>query len=97
MECDAKIRFSLRRSGVRREVLNYLVNIYPQKSYPAEIARKIDFRLNEVCGALNGAPGRYKKENSLINLSLVKKDERKHSYLYTATDERRKIWKLISK
>ncbi|MEA1993852.1 MAG: archaellum operon transcriptional activator EarA family protein, partial [Euryarchaeota archaeon] len=64
MECDAKIRFSLRRSGVRREVLKYLVSIYPKKSYPAEIARRIDLQRNDVYGALIGSRRRYRKESS---------------------------------
>ena len=78
-------------------VLEYLVSISPENSYPSEIARKIDLRLNEVCGALNGSPNRYKEKNSLVKLGLVKKEQTKSSYLYTATDKGCKIWKLINK
>jgi len=95
--CDAELIILLRKSKVRQMVLEYLVSIYPESSYASEIARKIDLRLNEVCGALNGSPNRYQEKNSLVNLGLVKKDERKHSHLYTATDKGCEIWKLISK
>ena len=95
--CDAELIISLRKSKIRRTVLEYLVSIYPESSYASEIARKIDLRLNEVCGALNGSPNRYKEKNSLVKLGLVKKEQTKSSYLYTATDKGCKIWKLINK
>jgi len=95
--CDAELIILLRKSKVRQMVLEYLVSISPESSYPSEIARKIDLRLNEVCGALNGSPNRYKEKNSLVKLGLVKKEQTKSSYLYTATDKGCKIWKLINK
>ncbi|RLB05638.1 MAG: hypothetical protein DRG59_08785 [Deltaproteobacteria bacterium] len=95
--CDAELIILLRKSKTRQMVLEYLVSIYPESSYPSEIARKIDLRLNEVCGALNGSPNRYKEKNSLVKLGLVKKEQTKSSYLYTATDKGCKIWKLINK
>jgi len=95
--CDAELIISLRKSKIRRTVLEYLVSIYPESSYASEIARKIDLRLNEICGALNGSPNRYQEKNSLVKLGLVKKEQTKSSYLYTATDKGCKIWKLINK
>ncbi|MBU7031481.1 MAG: transcriptional regulator, partial [Theionarchaea archaeon] len=32
--------FALRKSKIRREVLGYLISIYPSRSYASEIARK---------------------------------------------------------
>ncbi len=60
--CDAELIILLRKSKTRQIVLEYFVSIYPEKSYPSEIARKIDPRLNEVCGALNGSPNRYQEK-----------------------------------
>ena len=91
----SEVVFSLRRSRVRQLVLEYLVSIYPEESYASEISREIRIRLNEVCGALNGSPRRYEKENSLINLGLVKKEKRKNFYQYTATEKGCRVWNLF--
>lgn len=93
--CDAEVIFSLRKSKVRRTVLSYLVDIPPKHSYPSEIARETGSRINEVCGALNGSSSRYKKENSLVKLELVEKDEREDIGIYAATDAGKKAWKLL--
>jgi predicted transcriptional regulator with HTH domain len=77
-------------------VLEYLVSIHPKKSYPSEIARKINLRSTDVCGALNGVSHRFKKENSLVNLNLVEKSEEKDVFLYSTTKLGCKIWKLLN-
>lgn len=92
---DAELIFALKKSSARRTVLTYLINIYPGNSYPSEIARKTCLRINEVCGALNGSPNRYKKENSLVNLGLVEKVEGENLSLYVATDAGKKAWELF--
>lgn len=90
-EFDGRIVYALRKSKARRIVLSYLSTIYPCKSYPSEIARKTGLRANEVCGALNGSPKRYKKENSLVKLGLVKKEESESLDLYVVTEMGRKV------
>ena len=81
-----KAVLALRKSSVRREVLNYLVSVHPLSSYPAEISRKIDRGINDVYGALNGVSNRYKKEYSLIALGLVKGEKQGNVTYYVATD-----------
>jgi len=94
--CDGEVIFLLRKSKTRQMVLEYLVSTYPEKSYPSEIARKINLRSTDVCGALNGVSHRFKKENSLVNLNLVEKSEEKDVFLYGATKLGCKIWKLLN-
>jgi predicted transcriptional regulator with HTH domain len=83
---EIEFKLCLRKSKARRLVLTYLADIYPRRSYPSEIAREIGLGVNEVFGALNGVRNRYKKEYSLVNLNLVKKEKRNRIYLYSATD-----------
>ncbi|MEA1994469.1 MAG: archaellum operon transcriptional activator EarA family protein [Euryarchaeota archaeon] len=87
-----QIALSLRRSKVRRKVLEHLVEIYPQKSYPAEIARKTNLRRNDVHGALNGSRGRYRRGSSLVYLDLVEKEEHSNTCMYKSTEEGKKTW-----
>jgi len=84
--CSTELIISLRKSKVRQMVLEYLVSIYPEKSYPSEIARETGLGINEVYGDLNGVSNRYKKENSLVNLNLVKKERKNNIWVYSATD-----------
>jgi predicted transcriptional regulator with HTH domain len=81
-----EVRVSLRKSKVRREVLEYLVNIYPKKVYASEIAEETEIGLNDVYGALNGVLNRYKKENSLVSLGLVTKEKTNGICFYFATE-----------
>ena len=46
---DAELIILLRKSKTRQMVLEYLVSIHPEKSYPLEIARKINLRSTDVC------------------------------------------------
>ncbi|MEA1993728.1 MAG: archaellum operon transcriptional activator EarA family protein [Euryarchaeota archaeon] len=86
MRCGAKIRVSLRRSKLRREVLIYLVDIHPKKAYTAEISKEAELRSTDVCGALNGLSDRFKKERSLVNLGLVKRTKEGDHWFYWATE-----------
>ena len=94
---DAKIRISLRKSKIRRTVLEYLVSVYPKKAYVAEVARETDLRPTDVCGVLNGLSDRFKKENSLVDLGLVKKHEEKDTCLYSATEVGCEILRLLNR
>ena len=84
--CDAELIILLRKSKVRQMVLEYLVSISPESSYPSEIARETGLGINEVYGALNDVSNRYKKENSLVNLNLVKQERKNNIWVYSATD-----------
>jgi predicted transcriptional regulator with HTH domain len=70
-ECDPKIIRSLMRSEIRTSVLIYLYRIYPQASYPAEIARCIDAHALSVIGGLKGIGNRYRGSSSLLALGVV--------------------------
>ncbi len=87
--------FALRKSRIRREVLGYLINIYPSKSYASEIARKTQLRTTDVCGALNGLSDRFKKENSLVDLNLVEKTKKDNYIFYRATELGAKTLNMI--
>ena len=86
MVWGAKIRISLRKSKVRREVLRYLVEIYPKKVYASEIVVATGIGINDVYGALNGVLNRYKKGNSLVSLGLVTKEKTNGICFYSATE-----------
>jgi len=92
-----EVRVSLRKSKVRRKVLEYLVNIYPKKVYASEIAEETEIGLNDVYGALNGVLNRYKKENSLVSLGLVTKEKTNGMCFYFATEKGKKMWRSLIK
>lgn len=71
LDCNPKVIRSLMRSGVRKSTLLHLQKIYPQASYPAEIARRIDAYPMSVIGALKGVNTRYNASNSLLALGAV--------------------------
>jgi len=93
MRVSPEIIFSLRKSKVRREVLEYLVNVHPDKAYISVISKSTEIGINEVYGALNGVKGRYKKENSLISLGLVGKEVKNDIYLYYVTPLGVEVWR----
>lgn len=66
----AFIRRALSKSRVRKDVLRLLFEVYPDASYPAEIARAITTTPANVLEALRGV-SRYEKSYSLISLGLV--------------------------
>jgi len=94
---DGKAVFSLRKSRMRRKVLEYLISIHPAQSYPSEIARKIRISSTDVCGALNGVPNRFREENSLVSLGLVERTEENDGRRYGVTERGCRMWKLLNK
>ena len=64
---------SLRRSRVRTEIAMYLYKIYPEASYPADIARNIGIEATNILGGLRGMNHRFDESNSLLGLELVDK------------------------
>ena len=76
-------------------MLNFLVSIHPEPSYPQEIARRIGARSTDVLGALRGSSKRYKHTFSLIKLGLVEVISSKDwpKKLYRATERGIKAWR----
>jgi predicted transcriptional regulator with HTH domain len=73
---------SLRRSRVRTEIVMYLYKIYPNLSYPADIARNIGIDPTNILGGLRGMGSRYDKSNSLIERGIVEKVELENTTYY---------------
>ncbi|MDF2954461.1 MAG: putative transcriptional regulator [Candidatus Alkanophagales archaeon MCA70_species_2] len=73
LQYDPRVVRSLKRSRVRVAILLYLNKIYPNMSYPAEIARNIGIDATNVLGGLRGMGSRYNGSSSLVELGLVDK------------------------
>ena len=86
-EMNGDIMRSLNGSELRRRVLFHLLSIYPYKSYVSEIARSIQSDPSNVWGCLEGLGTRYTIEESLVNLSLVNR-EQKRAHRYFAINTR---------
>jgi len=72
---EPRIVRSLRRSRVRTEIVMYLYKVYPNASYPADIARNIGIDPTNILGGLRGMGSRFDKSNSLIERGIVEKIE----------------------
>jgi CheY-like chemotaxis protein/predicted transcriptional regulator with HTH domain len=66
-----QIMRSLRKSRVRREIIMYLNTIYPEASYPTDIARNTGMDATNVLGGLRGLGSRFGKSKSLLEIGLV--------------------------
>ena len=82
---------SLRRSRVRTEIVMHLYKIYPQESYPAEIARNIGIDPTNILGGLRGMGTRFDESNSLLNMGLVDKIERDNVTYYRLSEPGKKL------
>jgi predicted transcriptional regulator with HTH domain len=67
----ALARRSLRRSYIRKKIVEYLEQIRPQGSYLSDISYNIDTAPSNVSFAIRGYKERFRKEESLIQLKLV--------------------------
>jgi len=77
---------SLRRSNVRKNIAEYLLEISPSSSYTSEIAYNIKTTPTNVIGAIRGMGTRYKEEESLLSLDIVEeKSGGKNIRLYGLT------------
>jgi len=63
---------ALRRSNIRKKIVEYLFDISPSCSYTSEIAYNVKTTPTNVIGAMRGMGTRYKEEESLIYLDIVK-------------------------
>jgi len=77
---------ALRRSNIRKKIVEYLLEISPSSSYTSEIAYNIKTTPTNVIGAIRGMGSRYKEEESLISLNIIEeKDSGKNIRLYGLT------------
>ncbi|MEL9990191.1 MAG: archaellum operon transcriptional activator EarA family protein [Thermoproteus sp.] len=77
---------SLRRSRIRLEILKVLCRT-GEPMYPALLARAIGVSYENVVGALRGLGRRYRKEDSLVGLGLVKEVRVGRQYVYVADED----------
>jgi predicted transcriptional regulator with HTH domain len=89
---------ALRRSNVRKKIVEYLFKISPSSSYTSEIAYSVKTTPTNVIGAIRGMESRYKKEESLIDLNIVEECSENHNIkLYRLTNFGIEIIKNINK
>jgi len=66
---------ALKKSSIRKRILEYLMEIDPRWSYVSEIAYNIRSTPTNVIGAIKGMGDRYSERDSLLCLNLVEKTE----------------------
>ena len=78
---------SLRRSSIRKKIVEYLFDISPSGSYTSEIAYNVKTTPTNVIGAIRGLESRYREDESLISLKIVEQmSGSKDIKLYRITD-----------
>jgi len=83
---------ALRRSNIRKKIVEYLFEISPSSSYTSEIAYNIKTTPTNVIGAIRGMGLRYKEDESLISLNIIEeKESGKNIRLYGLTSFGRQI------
>jgi predicted transcriptional regulator with HTH domain len=89
---------ALRRSNIRKKIVEYLFKINPSCSYTSEIAYNVKTTPTNVIGAIRGMQSRYKKEESLIDLKIVEECTADNNIkLYRLTSFGTEIIKNINK
>ena len=87
---------ALRRSTVRKKIMQYLYDIKPNGSYAADIAYQVHTTPSNVAGAIKGMPSRYRNAESLITLHLVEQLKvSDHMKIYRLTDFGKEILETI--
>ena len=87
---------ALRRSNVRKRIAEYLFDISPSYSYTSDIAYHVRTTPSNVIGAMRGMETRYREEESLLNLDMVKeKNCGNNIRLYGITDFGKEMLKTI--
>ncbi len=87
---------SLRRSNVRKKIVEYLFDISPSSSYTSEIAYNVKTTPTNVIGAIRGMGTRYREEESLITLKIVEEQTGgKNIKLYALTNFGKEIIKTF--
>ncbi|RLG27128.1 transcriptional regulator [Methanosarcinales archaeon] len=88
---EPQILHSLRRSRVRTEIVMYLFKIYPDASYPADIARNIGIDPTNILGGLRGMGSRYDTSNSLIERGVVERVELEDATYYRLSERGKSV------
>ena len=89
---------SLRRSIIRKNIVDYLFDISPSGSYTSEIAYEVKTTPTNVIGAIRGMGKRYKEEESLIGLEIVEQvDSKNNVKIYRLTDYGKEIIESLKK
>jgi len=86
LQYDPHVLRSLKKSVVRTTTLFYLYDIYPNATYPAEIARHTGIDASNVIGALRGMRDRYNGSSSLVEMGLVDVIEREGVKYYKLSE-----------
>jgi len=86
---------AINRSELRKRILTYLYEIYPNSSYLAEISRVIRSDPSNVKGALIGLGNKYNGSSSLVSLGLVEVIEREGFKYYRLSDYGKKVVELL--
>ena len=87
---------ALRRSKVRKKIVEYLFDISPSGSYTSDIAYHVKTTPTNVLGALRGMGTRYKEQESLIQLGIIEQMENRDDFkLYRITDFGKEIMESI--
>lgn len=88
---------SFRRSRVRRGIAIYLYEIYPQASYPSDIARNVGIAAMNVIGGLRGMNRQFDESNSLLGLGLVDKIRDNGATYYQLSEHGRAVMEKLDK
>jgi len=87
---------ALRRSKVRKKIVEYLFDISPSSSYTSDIAYHVKTTPTNVIGALRGMGTRYKQDESLLHLNIIEQlDNKEDIKLYRITDFGKEIVESI--
>ena len=89
---EALMLRSLRKSRVRTEIIMYLYTIYPEASYPTDIARGTGIDATNVLGGLRGmGNGFAAKSKSLLKIGLVDRVERDGGICYQLSKQAKSL------
>jgi len=94
---DPHILRSINKSALRRKVLFYLYNVYPNSDYLSNISKMIRSDATNVLGCIKGMGNRYNGSSSLIELGLVEVVERDGFKYYRITELGRKVVEYVKK
>ncbi len=87
---------ALRRSNVRKKIVQHLFDIDPNSSYVSDIAYHVKTTPTNVIGALRGMNNRYRQEESLLQLNVVEEMRSGNNVkLYRITDFGKEVFQSL--
>ncbi|ABR54194.1 conserved hypothetical protein [Methanococcus vannielii SB] len=86
---------SLKKSKLRKKVLYFLYDSYPNGTYLSELSRKVRSDPANVLGCLKGMNTRYNGSSSLIELGLIVYIEEDGIKIYKMTEYGKNIVKYL--